>query len=125
MKNGRKKLIMKSRGGLHQELRQRILNLPGVTERENAGIHENAFFVGHTMFMHIHGHGHCDIRLSKADQKRVLAEGKARTHRWAPETGYVTFVVNNEKDLEPAMDLIRMSHRRFAERQSILQTEPQ
>jgi hypothetical protein len=115
---------MKSRGELHQELRQRILNLPGVTERENAGIHEDAFFVRHTMFMHIHGHGHCDIRLSKADQERVLAEDKARTHRWAPETGYVTFVVNNEKDLEPAMDLIRMSHRRFAERQSVLQ-EPQ
>jgi Family of unknown function (DUF5519) len=116
---------MKFRGELHQELRQRILSLPGVTERENAGIHEDAFFVGHTMFMHIHGHGHCDIRLSKADQERVLAEGKARTHRWAPETGYVTFVVNNKKDLEPVMDLIRMSHRRFAERQSVLQAEPQ
>jgi hypothetical protein len=116
---------MKSRRELNQELRQRILNLLGVTERENAGIHEDAFFVGYTMFMHIHGHGHCDIRLSKADQERVLAEGKARTHRWAPETGYVTFVINNEKDLEPAMDLIRMSHRRFAERQSVLQMEPQ
>jgi hypothetical protein len=115
---------MKSRRELHQELRQRILNLPGVTERENAGIHEDAFFVGGKMFMHIHGHGHCDIQLAKADQERVLAEGKARTHRWAPETGYVTFVVNNEKDLEPAMDLIRMSHRRFAERQSVLRTEP-
>ena len=115
---------MKSRRELHQELRQRILNLPGVTERENAGIHEDAFFVGGKMFMHIHGHGHCDIQLAKADQERVLAEGKARTHRWAPETGYVTFVVNNEKDLEPAMDLIRISHRRFAERQSVLRTEP-
>jgi hypothetical protein len=104
---------MKSRTELRQELRRRILNLPGVTERENAGIHEDAFFVGRTMFMHIHGDGHCDIQLSKTDQERVLAEGKARTHRWAPEAGYVTFVVNNEKDLEPAMDLIRMSHRRL------------
>jgi hypothetical protein len=116
---------MKSRGELHQELRQKILNLPGVTERQNAGIHEDAFFVGRTMFMHIHGHCHCDIRLSKADQKQVLVEGKARTHRWAPEAGYVTFVVNDETDLEPAMDLIRMSHRRFAEMQSVSRMEPQ
>lgn len=101
---------MKSRRGLHQELRQRILNLSGVTERQNAGIHEDAFFVGRTMFMHIHGHGHCDIRLSKGDQERVLAEGKARPHRWAPEVGYVTFVANNDEDLEAAMDLIRLSH---------------
>jgi hypothetical protein len=105
---------MKSRTELQQELRQRILNLPGVTERQNAGIHEDAFFVGRTMFMHIHGHGHCDIRLSKSDQERVLAEGKARPHRWAPEAGYITSMVDDEKDLEPAMDLIRMSHQHFA-----------
>ena len=99
---------------LHEELRRRILALPGVTERPKAGIHEDAFFVGQTMFMHIHGHGHCDIRLSKADQARVLAEGKAHPHRWAPKAGYVTFVVTDEKDLEPAMELIRLSHRYFA-----------
>lgn len=103
-------MIMKSREELNQELRQRILGLSGVTERQNAGIHEDAFFVGRTMFMHIHGHGHCDIRLTKADQQRVLAQGRARPHRWAPEAGYVTFLVDEEKDLEPAMELIRMSH---------------
>src|SRR4029453_15593908 len=100
---------MKSRAELQQELRRRILNLPGVRERKKAGNHEDAFFVGGTMFMHIHGPGHCDIRLSKGDQERVLAEGKARPHRWAPEAGYVTFVVCRHEDLDPAMDLIRMS----------------
>jgi hypothetical protein len=105
---------MKPRQDLHQELRQRILSLSSVTERPNAGIHEDAFFVGRTMFMHIHGYGHCDIRLAKRDQERVLVEGKARTHRWAPDQGYVTFVVRNENDLAPAMELIRMSHDHFA-----------
>jgi hypothetical protein len=105
---------MKSRAELHQELRERILNLPGVTERQNAGIHEDAFFVGGKMFMHIHGHWHCDIRLSKGDQERVLAEGKAFSHRWAPEAGYVTFIVRDEGDLKEAMGLIRMSHEHFA-----------
>ena len=109
---------MKSRLELHQELRQRILNLSGVTERQNAGVHEDAFFVRGKMFMHIHGHGHCDIHLSKDDQERVLAEGKARSHRWAPETGYVTFMVNNDEDLDRAMDLIRISHAHFAGSQS-------
>ncbi len=105
---------MKSRRELQQELQQRILSLQGVTERQNAGIHEDAFFVGRTMFMHIHGHGHCDIRLARKDQERVLAEGKAHSHRWAPERGYVTFVVRNENDLAPAMELIQMSHDYFA-----------
>jgi hypothetical protein len=101
---------------LHQELRQRILGLSGVTERQNAGIHEDAFFVGGTMFMHVHGHGHCDIRLADRDQARVLAEGKAQPHRWAPEKGYVTFVARHQDDLAPAMELIRMSHDHFSGR---------
>ena len=104
---------MKSRNELRQELRERILSLSDVTERQNAGIHEDAFFVGGKMFMHIHGPGHCDIRLAKEDQERVLSEGKARPHRWAPEKGYVTFMVRNENDLAPAMELIRMSHAHF------------
>jgi Family of unknown function (DUF5519) len=58
--------------------------LPGVTERKHAGIHEDAFFAGGTMFVHIHGSGSCDIRLSQKDQHRVLAAGEARPHRWAP-----------------------------------------
>ena len=105
---------MKSREELHQELRRRILSLSNVTERRNAGVHEDAFFVGRTMLMHVHGHGHCDIRLAKKDQEQVLAEGKARPHRWAPEKGYVTFMVCDENDLAPAMELIRMSHAHFA-----------
>jgi Family of unknown function (DUF5519) len=109
-----KESSMKSRAELHQELRQQILSLSGVTEKQNAGIHEDAFFVGRTMFMHIHGRSHCDIRLSKDDQAQALAEGKARPHRWAPEKGYVTFVAGDENDLAPAMDLIRRSHHHFA-----------
>ena len=105
---------MKSTEELHQKLRQQILALPGVIEREHAGIHEDAFFLGRTMFMHVHGHGHCDIRLSKADQVRTLAERKARPHRWAPEAGYVTSMVKTEADLDGVMDLIRLSHGHFA-----------
>jgi len=106
---------MKTQTNIHHELRSRILALPGVTEREHAGIHEDAFFVGRMMFMHIHGQGHCDIRLSKTDQERVLALGKAQPHRWAPQAGYVTFIVRDETELEPAMELIRLSYSHFTE----------
>ena len=66
---------MKTQTNLHEELRQRILSLPGVTERRNAGIHEDAFFVDRTMFMHIHGRGHCDIRLSDGKRGSRLGAG--------------------------------------------------
>jgi hypothetical protein len=96
-------------------LRQQILDLPGVTERQNAGIHEDAFFVGRTMFMHIHGRGHCDIRLSKGDQARGLEQGRAAPHRWAPDAGYVKSIVKNEADLERSMEMIRQSYQHFVQ----------
>lgn len=77
------------------------------------------------MFMYIHRRSHCDIRLSKGDQARVLTEGKAGPHRWAREAGYIALIVHNEEDLEPAMDLIRMSHDYFADKQSVPGTEHQ
>jgi hypothetical protein len=116
--------VMKSRHELNEELRQRILGLPGVTERQNAGIHEDAFYVGGTMFMHIHGHSHCDIRLAKDAQERVLAEAKAQPHRWAPEAGYVTSIVKEQKELEAAMELIRISHEYFAGKRHHSPSEP-
>ncbi len=104
---------MRSRVELNQQLREGILSLPGVTERPQTGIHEDAFFIGRTMFMHIHGYGHCDIRLPKDVQQQVLAEGKARPHHWAPEAGYVVFNVKEEEDLATAMDLIQISYNHF------------
>ncbi len=105
---------MISQDRLGAELRKRILSLDGVTERKTAGIHEDAFYVDGKMFMHIHGAVHCDIRLPKDVQARVLAEGKARPHRYAPEAGYVTFVVRDEKDLEGVLELIRASYEYLA-----------
>ena len=110
---------MKSREELNRELREKILALPGVTERQHAGIHDDAFFAGRTMFMHIHGYGHCDILLPKDIQKNVLGEGKAQPHRWAPEAGYVTFIVRGEKDVESAMELIRASYEFFSDTRNV------
>ena len=104
-------LIMKSREELHQELQHRILSLSDVTERQNAGIHDDAFFV--------EGGAVHTARVVEEEQERVLAEGKACQHRWAPEAGYVTVIVHREKDLELAMELIRMLHRYFADKQNI------
>jgi len=111
--------IMKSPEELNQELRQRILGLSGVTERPNAGIHEDAFFVGGKMFMHIHSHGHCDIRLAKSDQERILAEASA-PHRWAPEQGYVTLWRAMKRIWRPQWSLFECHNEHFAARPTLM-----
>jgi hypothetical protein len=106
---------MKSRQELHDELRKKILALPQVREQQDAGIHEDAFFIQRTMFMHIHGHGYCDIRLPKEAQQQILAQGKAQPHRWASEAGYVTFILKHEEDLKIAMELVQISYNHFVD----------
>ncbi len=60
--------------------------------------------------MHTHGTSHLDIRLSEADQKKMLEEGKAEPHRFAPEAGWVTFRIRSEADVEAAKELIRLAY---------------
>jgi luciferase-like monooxygenase len=60
--------------------------------------------------MHTHGSSHLDIRLSKEDQERMLREGKAEPHRFAPQAGWVSFRIRSEGDVEIAKELIRLSY---------------
>ncbi len=61
-------------------------------------------------FMHSHGPRHLDIRLSKEDQERMLKEGKAEPHLFAPQAGWVTFRIRSEEDLEVAKELVRLAY---------------
>ena len=63
-------------------------------------------------FMHFHGDRHLDIRLSKDDQARVLREGKAEQHQFAPEAGWVTVRIRSSKDLENAREVVELAYNR-------------
>jgi hypothetical protein len=60
--------------------------------------------------MHTHGTLHLDIRLSKENQQKMLEEGKAELHRFAPQAVWVTFRIRSEGDVEVAKELIRIAH---------------
>ncbi len=93
-----------------EDLKEWILKLPDVTTGPHrfGGI-EYRF---HNLeFMHSHGPTHLDIRLSKEDQERMLKEGKARPHLYAPQAGYVTFHIRSEKDLEVAQELVQLAYK--------------
>ncbi len=60
--------------------------------------------------MHSHGSSYLDIRLSLVDQARVLREGCAEPHRFAPQAGWVTFRIRGEGDVERAKEIIRLAY---------------
>ncbi len=94
---------------LSKSLQEWILELPEVTEAPHR-FGGTEFQVQGLEFMHSHGNSYLDIRLSMEDQERVLREGRAEPHRFAPQTGWVTFHVRSEGDVERAKELVRLAY---------------
>ncbi|TMI17007.1 hypothetical protein E6H33_03150 [Candidatus Bathyarchaeota archaeon] len=94
---------------MNESLQDWILKLPKVTKAPHR-FGGTEFQVDGLEFMHTHGISHLDIRLSKQDQERMLKEGKADPHRFAPQAGWVTFRIRSERDVEAAKELIRLAY---------------
>jgi hypothetical protein len=63
---------------------------------------------------HIHVGGTLDIPFSRMVRDALLADGLAEEHRWVPNSGWVTFQIRVEKDVEHAIWLMRLSYLRYA-----------
>jgi luciferase-like monooxygenase len=92
-----------------ESLQDWILQLPSVTKAPHR-FGGTEFQVHGLEFMHTHGASHLDIRLSKEDQQKMLEEGKAEPHRFAPQAGWVTFRIRSEGDAEAAKEVIRLAY---------------
>ncbi len=55
-----------------------------------------------------------DIPFPRTIRDSLLAEGLAQEHRWVPNSGWVTFRIRNEEDLDHAVWLMRLSYLRYA-----------
>src|SRR6266852_6226347 len=63
---------------------------------------------------HVHAGGIVDIPFPRAVRDALLAEGLAEEHRWVPNSGWTTFHVRDEGDLQHALWLMRLSYLRYA-----------
>ncbi len=98
----------------YEALREWILQHPNVAQAPHrfGGVE---FDVNGFEFIHFHGQTHLDIRLSKADQTRMLKEGKAQPHLYAPQAGYITFRIRSNEDVATAKELIELAYKNAAQ----------
>lgn len=71
------------------------------------------FTFGSAEIGHVHTGGTVDIPFTRALHDALLAEGLAQTHRWVPNSGWVTFHMSGEQDLRHALWLFRLSYLRY------------
>jgi Family of unknown function (DUF5519) len=72
------------------------------------------FRFGNAEVGHVHTGGIVDIPFPRSIHDVLLAEGLAQQHRWVPNSGWITFRIRSEADIEHALWLMRLSYLRYA-----------
>jgi hypothetical protein len=72
------------------------------------------FRFGKAEIGHIHKDGTVDIPFPRAVRDELVEKGQAEEHRWVPDSGWTTFKVRSEADIDHAIELMRISYLRYA-----------
>lgn len=65
------------------------------------------YVIGRREIGHIHGDYLVDIPFPKKVRDEIVAAGRAQPHHILPETGWVSFYIRHEEDVEKAITLLR------------------
>ena len=68
------------------------------------------FRIGRREIGHLHGDALVDIPFPKKVRDEIVAAGEAEPHHILPDTGWVSFHLRNEGDVERAIALLKQSH---------------
>jgi hypothetical protein len=58
---------------------------------------------------HIHGNGLLDCFVGRANRDRLVESGRALPHHIFPNSGWISFWIEDERDVEPALALVRIA----------------
>jgi hypothetical protein len=59
---------------------------------------------------HLHGNRLADLPFPVRVRKELVAEGRARLHHVLPESGWVSYPIRGEEDVEGALALFRLNY---------------
>ncbi len=68
------------------------------------------FRLGKRELGHIHGDSLVDIPFPMKIRSQLIAEGVVQKHHVLPESGWISFFVRTEGDIEKAIELLRISY---------------
>lgn len=68
------------------------------------------YVIGRREIGHIHGNSLVDIPFPKKVRDEIVSIGRAQPHHVLPESGWVSFYIKQEADVEQAIALLRESY---------------
>ncbi len=85
---------------------------------EGVSVHQHRFGgkefkFGSAEVGHVHNGGIVDIPFPRSIRDALLEEKLAEEHHWVPNSGWISFPMRSEHDLEHALWLMRLSYLRY------------
>jgi hypothetical protein len=114
---------VRGHGSPSKRIADELLSWPGV----DAGPHRFGgleFRVGRRQLGHLHGDETADLPLPRALRDELVAAGKARGHRWRPDSGWVTVAIDSDAGIELTIRLMRRAYDRARARSGAVQPTP-
>jgi len=97
--------------GVGARIRAEVASWPGISEATHR-FGGTEFRLGKREIGHLHGDVLADLPFPVAIREQLVREGKARTHHYLPETGWVSLPLRDEDSVEAASALFRMAYDR-------------
>ena len=94
-------------------LKQEISSWPGISVHPHQFAAKEYRF-GKAEVGHVHFWGDVDVPFPRPVHDFLLAQNLAKQHRWVPDSGWTTFHIRGDKDVEHAIWLMRLSYLRYA-----------
>jgi hypothetical protein len=93
------------------EVETEVTRWPGM----QTGVHRLGgigFFSHGKESSHIHGNGLLDCFVGHANRDALVRDGRALPHHIFPRSGWISFWIQDEEDVRPALELIRIASER-------------
>ena len=103
--------------GASKRIEERVLAWPGVEAHPHrfGGVE---YRLGNREVGHIHGDHMLDIAFPKRVREELVSAGLARPHHLLPQSGWVSFYLREEEDVEQAVSLLARSYELALEQQA-------
>jgi hypothetical protein len=94
-----------------ERIRNEVSAWPNVTARPHrfGGVE---FKTGNREIGHLHGGHLLDLPFPKPIHDELLVAGRVQPHHVLPDSGWVSFPIKNEADVEYAIELLRLNYER-------------
>jgi hypothetical protein len=98
--------------GIRDRIEREVLGWHGVEERPHrfGGVE---FRVNRHEIGHLHGDRLADLPFPRRVREELVEAGKARVHHVLPQTGWVSYPIQGEEDVEGALELFRRNYERL------------